>query len=121
MPERPDFLIPYGASMSQALDFKLWRLIAVRSPAILTQSSDRLIFHGSDDGTNFYGIRTDAGGLYTVLGLSTTVAYWHTIDRHEILAYRWLKIQVVTSDGSTPVVQGANRLFETIRLHAEGM
>ena len=92
----------------------------MQEPALLTATSDRLYFQGSGNGVDFYPIYTDAGARYMALGLSATLALWHTLDRHELIPYRWIKIEIRTAQGAL-IAQAANRLFKTLRLHAEGM
>lgn len=92
----------------------------MRCPSALTATSDRLYFHVSHDGTTYAPLYTDAGALYYASGLAAAEMRWITIDRHELLAYRWVKIEIVTAQGAA-VAQAAHRYFETLRLHAEGM
>jgi len=87
---------------------------------VLTATTDRLYFEASGDGVNYYPVLTLAGARYTALGLSTTLAQWHSLESTDLKAYRWLKIETVTSQGAA-IAQAANRLFPTLRLHAEGM
>jgi len=90
---------------------KFNRLAAIKSPAALTANSSKIIFQGSHNGVDYAPIYTEAGGLYTITGLSTSAARWFTLDRNEIFPYRWIKFQVVAVDGTTGVNQGANRIF----------
>lgn len=97
-------------SLSAALDMGTRRATAVEPPPTLAATSARLIFYGSLDGSNYEIIEDEFSSRFAVT-VSTTNATTHPLPPTVFYPYRWIKVQVTTSDAATAVAQDAEKSF----------
>ena len=103
-------IIANGESLSSAVDLGAERAAAIEPPATLAATSARVIFYGSLDGSN-YEIIEDEDSTRFAVTVGTTNATVHPLPPTTFYPFRWIKIQVMTSDEDTAVAQDAAKTF----------
>ena len=110
------FVIAAAASQSAAIEIPIGNVaIKVRTPAVLTATSARLIFHESETEDGTYRPLFDDGGTVEDVTVVVNSAQTIRMETNQTLkGCRFLKVTTTTDDSATAVAQAAEREFEFI-------
>jgi hypothetical protein len=107
-----DIEIANGASMSDSIRISDAKYLGLITPSAWTPAD--VAFQASHDGVNFYPLYDDAGErVREPVGVSRAIAL--TLNADTVKMWDFIKLESVSSaDGSTPVNQGASRIFTIV-------
>lgn len=98
--------IANGVSLSDAVDLRGRKLVAIIMPAAWTTAS--LTFQGSVDGTNFFNVYDGAAER----ALPVAASYYSTLAIVDWVGFRYIRLRSGTA--GTPVNQGGTRTITLV-------
>jgi hypothetical protein len=111
-----DVVVANTASLSAAADLQFRTLVGIQCPAVLTANTLRVGFEGSNDNSTFVPIYTASDGSRVLAVVTIARADGIPLDPANFRGWRYIKLQMLQSDGTTAVAQGAARTFQVLSM-----